>query len=255
MSQLENRQGETQFLGYDCGLPPSVVPDGGAHYALAELVREMQSEARPHPEEVMERFAAFAAAYIHGTAHAGVMLFSSKRGMRSSAATGGLPHLIDKIQEELGEGPALDALSGKSAVRVDDLEQETRWPSFPAAVVSETPVRSMLCLPIYTTVHNWGTLTLHSHLPYGFGDDAEELGAIVATHSALTLDVLHRNRQFRSALGSRDIIGQAKGILMERYEIGATAAFNLLTKVSQESGKPVVVIAKELIEAKPGGGR
>jgi AmiR/NasT family two-component response regulator len=66
---------------------------------------------------------------------------------------------------------------------------------------------------------------------------------------------VQHTRRLPSALGSRDIIGQAKGILMERYEIGPGAAFSLLTRLSRESNKPVVVIAKELVETKPNSGR
>jgi AmiR/NasT family two-component response regulator len=72
---------------------------------------------------------------------------------------------------------------------------------------------------------------------------------------ALALEAVQRTRQLRSALGSRDIIGQAKGILMERYEISPGAAFSLLARLSRESNKPVVVIAKELVETRPKSGR
>jgi ANTAR domain len=70
-----------------------------------------------------------------------------------------------------------------------------------------------------------------------------------------SLEAVQRTRQLRSALGSRDIIGQAKGILMERYEISPGAAFSLLTRLSRESNKPVVVTAKELVETRPKSGR
>ena len=105
-------------------------------------------------------------------------------------------------------------------------------------------------IALYTAVDDIGALTLYSPQAHVFDAAAEESGAIVATHTALTLEFTQRSRQFRSALGSRDIIGQAKGMLMERYGIGAGAAFALLTKVSQESRKPVVAVAKEIVEDK-----
>lgn len=235
---------------------PSVMGDSAMHTPLAELVRDVQTEARPHPEEVMERFAGLASDHIRGVAAAGVILTSGKRGFRSSAVIGSSPHVIDKIQEELVEGPALDCATNSQTIRVDDLAGDTRWPRFAAAVVAETPVRSMLSFQLYTHVQNWGALSLYSNRCNGFDGSAEGLGLILATHAALTLEAVQRNRQFRSALGSRDIIGQAKGILMERYDISPGAAFSLLTRLSQESAKPVVVIAKELVETKPksGGG-
>jgi GAF domain-containing protein len=252
MSQLDNREEQAEFLGYDYGVVPAISGDGGLHAAVAELVRNIGVETRPHPEAVIEQFAALATSYIRGAAQASVMLVSHKGAIRSSAATGSYPHLIDTIQEEMLEGPGLESAFDHRTIRVDDFAEEARWPRFTQAVLAETPVRSMLCFQLYTHVQNWGTLTLHSDEAYAFDTDAEEAGAILATHAALTLQAVQRGRQFRSALGSRDIIGQAKGILMERYDIGAGAAFSLLTRISQESNKPVVVIAKELVETKPG---
>ena len=255
MDQTDYRQDEAQFLGYDGGSAPSVMGESGMHTPLAHLVRQVQTESKPHPEEVMERFAELAPRYIQGADAAGVMLTSAKRGFRSATPTDGFAHLIDQIQEELLEGPALDCTTANHTVRVDDLTADTRWPRFAAAVVAETPVRSMLTFQLYTHVQNWGALSLYSQRRRGFDAAAEELGLILATHAALTLEAVQRTRQFRSALGSRDIIGQAKGILMERYDISPGAAFSLLTRLSQESNKPVVVIAKELVETKPRGVR
>jgi transcriptional regulator with GAF, ATPase, and Fis domain len=256
MNRMDFRQDEAQFLGYHGGAP-SVIAESGMHTALAHLARQVQTESRPHPEEVMERFAALAPEYIRGTNEAGVMLTSGKRALHfSSVATGTCPHMIDNIQEELLEGPALDCTTTNQTVRVDDLSEDTRWPRFVDAVLADTPVRSMLSFQLYTHVQNWGALSLYSHYARGLDGNAEELGLILATHAALTLEAVQRTRQVRSALGSRDIIGQAKGILMERYEISPGAAFSLLTRLSRESNKPVVVIAKELVETKPksGGG-
>lgn len=254
MSQIDSRQEEARFLGYDNGLVPSLTAQSGLHAPLARLVRHVQTETRPHPEEVMERFAQLAPRHIASTAAAGVML-TSKRCLRPSLGSGGCPHVVDEIQAELAEGPAVHCVAGDQPVRVDDLAADSRWPRFAEAVLTRTPVRSLLSFGLYTHVQSWGTLSLYAHRPGGFDAGAEELGLILATHAALTLEAVQRTRQFRSALGSRDIIGQAKGILMERYDISPGAAFSLLTRLSQESNKPVVVIAKELVETKPHGGR
>lgn len=256
MNQTDFRRDGVQFLGYDGGAAPSVTGEGGMHTSLANLVREVQTESRPHPEEVMERFAALAPAYIEGADEAGVLLTSGRRVFRpAEQQTDSRPHVIDRIQEEMLEGPALECATANQTVRVDDLAADTRWPRFAAAVVAQTPVRSMLSFQLYTHVQNWGALSLYSHRRRGFDASAEKLGLILATHAALTLEAVQRTRQFRSALGSRDIIGQAKGILMERYDITPGAAFALLTRLSQESHKPVVVVAKELVDTKPRAGR
>ncbi|ORA25358.1 hypothetical protein BST12_03495 [Mycobacterium angelicum] len=68
-----------------------------------------------------------------------------------------------------------------------------------------------------------------------------------ATHAALAWNISRRDDQFRSALASRAIIGQAKGMLMERFGIDAVAAFYLLKRLSQESNTPVVDISHRLV--------
>ena len=73
------------------------------------------------------------------------------------------------------------------------------------------------------------------------------MGLIFATHTALVWNMMRRDQQFRSALVSRDIIGQAKGRLMERFDIDAAEAFELLRQLSQESNTPIAHIAQRVV--------
>ena len=57
-----------------------------------------------------------------------------------------------------------------------------------------------------------------------------------------------RDEQFQRALSSRDVIGQAKGMIMERYRVDAVQAFEVLRKLSQDSNVPLLQIAAELVE-------
>ena len=75
------------------------------------------------------------------------------------------------------------------------------------------------------------------------------MAVALGAHAAIALSAARRSEQFHSALFTRDAIGQAKGIIMERYKIGADAAFELLTRLSQDSNTPLAQIAQELIEA------
>jgi GAF domain-containing protein len=159
---------------------------------------------------------------------------------------------IELFHTKLGEGPAIEAAQLREVVRVPDVFAETRWPHFIDAVVARTPVRSLRCLPLYTHIHTWGALTLLSDHPNSLDAETEQVGVVVATHMALTLESMHHDRHYRSALGSRDIIGQAKGILMERFDIDAGAAFALLTELAHKAHRPVVVIAKDVLDNKIG---
>jgi GAF domain-containing protein len=90
----------------------------------------------------------------------------------------------------------MDAAYAQRVVRIPDLIVENRWPQFVAAAVSQTPVRSMLCFPLYTGTRTWGTLVLHAYRPDGLDDGAEQAGAILAAHPALALDAMRQDRHY-----------------------------------------------------------
>ena len=234
----------------DGSRPGTLAGEISMHCAIAELARSVNAEARPRPEDVLERFTVLAMTHIRTVEDVSVMVGSANHGLRPSAASGAVAHLLDAIQAETCEGPCWDAINVRRTIRVHDLAEERRWPRFGAAVLEQTPIRSILCYLLYTDTQDFGVLSLHANHSRAFDAEAEDSGFVLATHAALTLQAIHRGRHFRSALGSRDIIGQAKGILMERYDIGAGAAFSLLSRLSQESNKPIVVIAKEVVDNK-----
>lgn len=220
------------------------------HGELAKLSRHIHGETRPHYEPVVGQFTALAARHISGVDDAGAVLSIGRGGWRTVSEPGCACCLLEELHRDCDEGPGIDAAHSQQAVHVTDLAVETRWPRFTTAAAGRTPTRSMLCLPLYSHVHTWGAMLLLGDEPGGLGAPAQEDGEIVATHTALTLEAVHHDRNHRSALGSRDIIGQAKGVLMERFDIDAVDAFSLLTRLAEESHRPVVVIAKELLDAK-----
>jgi AmiR/NasT family two-component response regulator len=72
---------------------------------------------------------------------------------------------------------------------------------------------------------------------------------MLATHAAITLIAADKETQFKSALASRDVIGQAKGIIMERYKLDAGRAFALLVKLSQDSNTPLRLLAQQVVDS------
>jgi GAF domain-containing protein len=145
-------------------------------------------------------------------------------------------------------GPCLQSARGYETVHVADFRSETRWPAFTQAVVERTPVRSSLSIQLFTDHEALGALTLYSEAVDAFDGSAVDQAWALAAHAAVALSSARRSEQFRSALASRDIIGQAKGMLMERYTIDARDAFALLSKLSQNSNTPVVELARQLAD-------
>jgi hypothetical protein len=106
-----------------------------------------------------------------------------------------------------------------------------------------------LSFPLTGDTQTVGALNFYAERADAFNAESLEMGRFFATHTALAWNMVRRDGQFRSALASRDIIGQAKGRLMERFHITAVAAFQLIKRLSQESNTPVAEVARRLVEA------
>lgn len=172
---------------------------------------------------------------------------------QSVAATAPIADELDKLQWQLQEGPCLTAVSDDIAVLCPDLTNDDRWPRFAAAAV-DAGIGSMMSFQLYMSApSNRGTgargaLNLLSRNRLRFSVEEQAVGAMLATHAATALLAADRQNQFESALASRDLIGQAKGILMERFKIDAVRAFSLMTKLSQDSNTPVRLVADRIVE-------
>jgi GAF domain-containing protein len=226
--------------------------DAAVYAEIAELARHLHSSEGNHAvEEVLPEVTAGAVRLLPGIDHAGisVVIRGHTREIGSTAATGPVPRKLDELQQKYQQGPCWDAIWDHHTVRVDDFESEPRWPEFVAAALAETPVRSGMSIQLYTDEAELGALNLYSERPHIFDAHVEEIALALAAHAAIAFSGARRSEQFRSALASRDIIGQAKGIVMERYKINAVAAFTLLMKVSQTSNTPVHEIARRLVYA------
>jgi len=92
-------------------------------------------------------------------------------------------------------------------------------------------------------------MNILSKQPNAFDIKAEATLAMLATHAAITLIAAEKETQFESALASRDLIGQAKGVIMERFKLDAGRAFAMLTNLSQDSNIPLRQIAEKLVES------
>ncbi|HEX4390656.1 MAG TPA: GAF and ANTAR domain-containing protein, partial [Mycobacterium sp.] len=181
--------------------------------------------------------------------YAGITVADRDGTVDSATSTGRYPALLDKIQQVHREGPCLSAAWEQHVIRVDDLTRDERWPAYSREAVEQTPIRSIVSYQLFKEHQTMGALNLYAEQPDVFDDEAVELGLIFATHTALAWKLVRREEQFRSALGSRDIIGQAKGMLMERFKIDAVQAFALLKRLSQNSNTPVAAVARRLIES------
>lgn len=215
-----------------------------AYEGIADMARELHGQSG---DDVVARVVNYAVLAIPGVDYASIAVSVATARTETVAATHGYPRLLHGLENRHGEGPVFDVMTTGEMVRVDDLEFHPGWPAYGAAALAETPIRSLMAFKLSAGRAILGVLHLYADDPYSFDSSVDEIGAAFATHAALAWDNARREQHFRSALSSRDAIGQAKGMIMERYHVDADAAFAMLTKMSQNSNTRIVDIARELI--------
>ncbi|MCV7378149.1 hypothetical protein BST11_01735 [Mycobacterium alsense] len=227
-------------------------PDTGHELALrmAELAREI---AAPRSlERLLAEVTIAAVDLVAGADLAGVLLVKKGGDFESLADTDGLVARLDKLQHDFGEGPCRDAALKETVVRSDDMRDEQRWPRYSPAAVQHGVLGS-LSFRLYTAEQTAGALNLFSFRAGAWDTDAETVGAVFAAHAAAAIMAGRHGEQMQSALTSRDRIGQAKGIIMERYGVDDVRAFELLRRLSQESQSKLVDIAQRVIDTRADG--
>jgi hypothetical protein len=159
----------------------------------------------------------------------------------------------DQMQYAAGEGPCVEALSTAHVVVSHDLRADERWPTFVASIATMA-ARSAVSAPIaYEVGSPHGALNNYSTALRGFDDEDVESAQLLAAHLAILLDWTGsisderaRSTELVKAIETRDLIGQAKGILMERDRLTADQAFDVLARVSQRLNRKLRDIAEEL---------
>ena len=170
----------------------------------------------------------------------------TKRGrLEDRATTDGLSRRVAELQNEAGEGPCFQSMHDQAPVRVDNFAQESRWPSFSPRIVAE-PVCSMLALPLFIDEVRLGSLSMYGSAPYSFDATSVSIGLVFASHATVALVGAQTEEGLRQALDHRDVIGQAKGILMERHKLSAQQAFMVLVATSQRTNVKLREIADQL---------
>ena len=224
----------------------------GVSERLAQIARELRV-AGEDQTSAMQRIAQAAVEAIEGAEYASVTLVSARGVLTTPVAVGDLARKCDSVQQQLGQGPCLDAAAGtETVVWVDDMATETRWPEFARAAAS-LGIAAMVCFTLFVSEDgSFGALNVHSTTPNSFDAQARSLGELFAAHAAVEMASVYENDQIRTALTTRDTIGQAKGMLMQRYAIDDSQAFQLLARMSQERNIKLAVIAQYVIDAGPG---
>ncbi|MBB3676023.1 GAF and ANTAR domain-containing protein [Modestobacter versicolor] len=220
---------------------PHAAHDLGA--VMSRIARTLQQEHGDVPA-TLESITSAAVRTVPGADWASVSLVSGRK-VSSQAPTDDRTTQLDALQTEAGQGPCLDALREEQTVRVTDFATEERWPAFAAAAVG-LGVGSLLSFQLFTDGDNLGALNLYAGHPDAFDEEAETVGQVFASHAAIALSAARQERNLRAAIDRRDLIGQAKGILMERHRLTAVQAFAVLVEASSTTNRKLFDVADEL---------
>ncbi|MEH3132632.1 MAG: GAF and ANTAR domain-containing protein [Mycolicibacterium neoaurum] len=213
---------------------------------MAELARAVALQS---VDDVLRDVTSAAIELIPEADTAGILLIGKDSTYESLATTSDLPNKLDELQVTFGEGPCMQAALDDIVVRTDDFRDEPRWPKYSPAAL-EYGVRSGLSFKLYTANRTAGALNLFSFHPNVWTARAETTGLVLAAHAAAAILASRQSEELESAVASRDRIGQAKGIIMERFKVDDVQAFALLRKLSQDSNTKLADIAEQVINTR-----
>ncbi|HEU5151135.1 MAG TPA: GAF and ANTAR domain-containing protein [Iamia sp.] len=219
---------------------------------FAELARRFMADGSV--DGTMRLIVHSAVELVDGCHHASI---SRRRGrsLVSASSSDEIGLILDGIQTGAQEGPCLDAIESGEIMASDDLEADARWPVYGPRAVESVGVRSSMALPLHDGERTIGALNLFSEQTGTFRPDADDvtgeaIASVLAAHATPALVAAVERADLRAALESRDVIGQAKGILMARTGIDEDAAFDLLRRASQRLNIKLAVVARRLVDGK-----
>lgn len=207
-------------------------------------------------DETVARIVELAVETIDGCDFAGLVVLRGT-SLVSLAGAGADAQRIEAIQDRTGEGPCISATGSGTMLYSEVLAEDERWPGFGPAAVLEG-VDSILAVP-FTYGTQIGALNLYARLPRAFSIVDRARGQMLASLAALALstaqsheDEDRRTANLNTALSTREVIGQAQGILMERERITAEQAFDVLRRASQRLNIKLREVAQDLIDTQKG---
>jgi GAF domain-containing protein len=214
--------------------------------AFAELSQALfaGSDADALLEHLVER----ATVVVEGCEFASVSVLGAGGRIHTPVATDPLVIEVDELQYDTGQGPCVEATKQNApAIYGADVAHDERWPAFgPRAAARGIGSLISYKLAAEDTV---GALNLYSRRTDAFGEADRDTAYLLALFASVVLastQARMQATQLREALESRDVIGQAKGILMERERVTADDAFDMLRRASQHLNRKLRDLAEEL---------
>ncbi|MEU4193294.1 GAF and ANTAR domain-containing protein [Kribbella sp. NPDC026611] len=205
----------------------------------------------PGVDETVDAVVQFALQALNCT-YAGVALYT--RGSRAEIAAVTAPVVADvyQLQIDSESGPLVTTMRERTTILIRDTYTDDRWPEW-AAKVAALGVRSVLDVPLSTgdgPRRTVGVLGLYSPDPDAFSPDDEAIAHILARHASVALASARHEETMAQAVDARKLVGQAMGILMERFDVDGDRAFAILKRYSQDTNTKLRDVAQHLVDTR-----
>jgi GAF domain-containing protein len=232
-------------------------PENGSDYprALVEAIGSL-SRLVVTDEDVTSTVQRIAQMSVHAVEGAEICSVSLVRGgdIKTVASTSDVGRQIDLIQYETGEGPCLSAIEKEATFHIPDMETDDTWPSFSKRAAEETGVRSMLSFVLEVHEEALGAMNLAASTKDAFEDDDVATGTLFAVQAGVALAnaLAHESdrkeiEELHAGMMTRQMIGQAVGIMMKTRGIDEKDAFDLLVRISQTTNTKLRDIAGKVV--------
>jgi GAF domain-containing protein len=218
-------------------------PGGALVRLFGGLAMDMQ-EASPG-EPTLKVIVDAAVKLIPGVRWAGISTIAGRQVI-PMVPTSDVVAELDAVQSAVNDGPCLTALRDHRRVHIEDMTLDERWPRFASEALTRG-VHSLLSFQLFVFGENLGALNLYGDQSHSFDDESILIGDVLAQHASVAMASAAAERQFDDAIASRDLIGQAKGILMHRASVDALQAFTMMIHVSQATNTKLVKVAEMVV--------
>jgi GAF domain-containing protein len=211
---------------------------------FSRMAQELYDQ--PGLDETVEQVTKYACPAV-GCDFADVALVHRRKQIETVASTDPLAEKAVQRQLELGVGPVLDLVSSEhGVVAIRDMGSETRWTRW-CSDVGALGIRSLISVRLSTGTSVMGTLNLYGRQAGQFDDDDVAVAHILARHASVAVAAAKQEATLWQAIDARKAVGQAQGILMERFDLTADQAFAILRRYSQDHNIKLNKVARDLI--------
>lgn len=213
--------------------------------ALTEAARSINSHRSL--DDTLDAIVRAAQQTVPGFEHVGISITHGGDRIETRSGTGRLVWDIDELQYKLGEGPCYDAITSGGVTTMDDIATERRWPRY-VEEAARFGLSAQMGLQLYDDGSTLGGLNFYSVNP-GIDPDAIQLAELFAAHASIALGRARHEHQLNESVTTRQAIGTAVGIIMERYRIPEDRAFQFLVRASSTGNVKLRAIAQEVVDS------